>query len=258
MASEQTPAISIEDNGQRAHQLALESGLALAEPGRRYQLLLRYAGDVLELVCPSTADRQASVRVDFNDGRTSFRRRQQKREMLVRAVGMKTGVPLTVLDGTAGLGRDSFILASAGCRVQAIERQVIIFSLFADGLRRALSHPLTATAARRIRLSLGDTMERLQKMVKNHEQVDVVYLDPMFPQRRKSALVKKELQFLQMLAGKDSSAQHLLALALTTAGKRVVVKRPSRAPALTDLAPSHSLPGKTIRFDVYMVPCRHP
>jgi len=84
------------------------------------------------------------------------------------------------------------------------------------------------------------------------QQVDVVYLDPMFPARRKSARVKKELQILQMLAVNSTPHEQLLEAALASAGNRVVVKRPRKAPPLTSRSPSHSLSGKTIRFDVYI------
>ena len=89
-------------------------------------------------------------------------------------------------------------------------------------------------------------------MQRSRKRVDVVYLDPMFPERRKSAQVKKELQMLQMLATCEPSPEHLLTAALATAAKRVVVKRPRRAPCFTTRSPSHSLSGKTIRFDVYI------
>jgi 16S rRNA (guanine1516-N2)-methyltransferase len=61
------------------------------------------------------------------------------------------------------------------------------------------------------------------------------------------------MQILQILIGDDQDADELLETALLCAGNRVVVKRPRLAPALADKAPSHSITGKTSRFDVYLI-----
>ncbi|RWX52530.1 16S rRNA (guanine1516-N2)-methyltransferase [Candidatus Electrothrix marina] len=229
-------------------------------------LLLRVSVNGLELVKPDDPKLSGAVRVDFTAGHAAYRRKQQKKELLVRAVsgkGGKGGASLNVIDATGGLGRDSFLLAAAGHRVHIFERQPVIAALLADGLARAAAHPETAEISRRIRLTVGDAVPALEVMqetgagekgedCEGGEGVDVVYLDPMFPERRKSALVKKELQLLQLLAHLDSSPEKLLESALEAATRRVVVKRPMKAPFLTDLSPSHSLSGKTVRFDVYL------
>jgi 16S rRNA (guanine1516-N2)-methyltransferase len=101
-------------------------------------------------------------------------------------------------------------------------------------------------------MTTGDTVAALQDMERTGRQVDVVYLDPMFPARQKSARVKKDLQILQLLTTDQSPPNHLLSAALAAAARRVVVKRPRRAPCLTECSPSHCLTGKTIRFDVYL------
>ncbi|MCI5160788.1 MAG: hypothetical protein D3917_01935 [Candidatus Electrothrix sp. AX5] len=236
------------------------------EPNR---LLLRVSSQGLELVKPDDPKLSGAVRVDFTAGHAAYRRKQQKKELLVRAVGGKGGkggALLNVIDATGGLGRDSFLLAAAGYRVSIFERQSIIAALLADGLARAAAHPETAEISQRIRLTVGDAVPALEAMqeirtaegyeeaedCEEGEGVDVVYLDPMFPERRKSALVKKELQLLQLLASPDSVPEKLLAAALEVARQRVVVKRPLKAPYLTALSPSHSLTGKTVRFDVYL------
>jgi 16S rRNA (guanine1516-N2)-methyltransferase len=235
-----------------AEKLAAELDLPMAGPGDSYHMLLRYTGKGLELVKQGDPNLAGPVRVEFTRGKTAFRRRQQKQEMLVRAIGFKGGAPPTVIDGTGGMGRDSFILAAAGCRVQVFEREPVVAALLADGLKRALNHPETSEIAQRIELTACDAVNGLLEIQRSGQRVDVVYLDPMFPERRKSARVKKELQMLQMLAICEPSSKHLLTAALATAAKRVVVKRPRRAPCLTGRSPSHSLTGKTIRFDVYI------
>ncbi len=237
----------------KAKLLAADLDLPIARPGQPYPLLLKYTHQGLEL---QAAGSSGTVRVDFTDGRASFRRRQQKKEMLVRAAGCKNGCRLHVADMTGGLGRDSFILAAAGCEVLAFEREPIIAALFADGLERARKNPETADITKRITLTQGDALDTLAEMIRDGQPIDVVYLDPMFPVRRKSALVKKELQLLQRLA-RTSNPDQLLGTALAFAAQRVVVKRPLKALPLTQRVPSHVLTGKTIRFDVYMIQAKN-
>lgn len=236
----------------QAEALAGRLHLPLAQLGEQYQLLLRVDQAGLELLKPDDPQMTGRVRVDFTAGAAVFRRKQQGKELLLRAVGCKIGRPLSVLDATGGLGRDSFLLAAAGCQVQIFEREPVIAALLADGLERARLNPETAAIAARVQLTIGDAVTFLQTMQEQHERVQVIYLDPMFPERRNSALVKKELQLLQLLATADAGAdQHLLKAALAVS-TRVAVKRPAKAPFLADQVPSHSLPGKTVRFDVYL------
>ncbi|CAK8710576.1 Ribosomal RNA small subunit methyltransferase J [Candidatus Electrothrix gigas] len=213
----------------------------------------------MELLQPDEPKQSGAVRVDFTAGRAAFRRKQQKKELLVRAVEGKGGginnASLKIIDATGGLGRDSFLLAAAGHQVCIFECQPVIAALLADGLARAGTHPETAKITQRIRLIAKNAVNALEAVEAGGQEgqgVDVVYLDPMFPERRKSALVKKELQLLQLLAHLDSAPEQLLTAALQVATHRVVVKRPVKAPFLADCAPSHSLSGKTVRFDVYL------
>lgn len=226
------------------------------------RLLLRVSRNGLELLQPDDPKCSGAVRVDFTAGRAAFRRKQQKKELLVRAVEGKGGginnASLKIIDATGGLGRDSFLLAAAGHQVCIFECQPVIAALLADGLARAGTHPETAKITQRIRLIAKNAVNALEAVEAGGQEgqgVDVVYLDPMFPERRKSALVKKELQLLQLLAHLDSAPEQLLTAALQVATHRVVVKRPVKAPFLADCAdcaPSHSLSGKTVRFDVYL------
>jgi 16S rRNA (guanine1516-N2)-methyltransferase len=237
----------------QAEELAARLRLPLAEPGgRQHQLLLRCTGAGLELLKPDDHKMTGTVRVDFTAGAIDFRRQQPGKEILLRAVGCKGKARPAVLDATGGLGRDSFLLAAAGCQVQIVEQEPVIAALLADGLERARLCPATAEIAARIRLTVGDAVAFLQAMQVQHERAEVICLDPMFPERRKSALVKKELQLLQLLAPADPAADQLLLSAALAAASRVAVKRPVKAPFLAGLAPSHSLSGKTVRFDVYL------
>jgi len=193
-----------------------------------------------------------AIRVDFGRGPAGWRSRHASiaREPLARACGLAGGERPRIIDTTAGLGSDSFVLATLGCPVEACERDPVVAELLADGLERARAAPSTAAAAERIRLhridarSTGDSVEA---------PWPVALLDPMFPARRKSAAVGKEMRIVQALLGEtaDADAAELLAYALERARVRVVVKRPLRAPAIAGPAPSGSIRGRAVRFDIY-------
>ena len=154
-----------------------------------------------------------------------------------------------VVDATAGLGRDAFVLADLGCEVVLLERSAVIYALLEDGLRRAALSDDAWLAGNVARMHLHQA--EATQWLAGHT-VDVVYLDPMFPQRRKSARVKKEMWVFRALLGHDDDGSTLLQPALDAATYRVVVKRPLRAPPLADKTPGFSISGKAVRFDVYV------
>lgn len=195
--------------------------------------------------------KQSPIQVNFASGSASYRRQHGggMGEAIAKAVGLNKNRALTVLDATAGLGRDAFVLASLGAKVTMVERNPLVAALLGDGLRRASEHPeLSAWLPERMQLHFLPAQQALSTLA----AVDVVYLDPMFPERQKSALVKKEMRAFHDVVGEDPDADELLPAALALATKRVVVKRPSYAPALADTAPSHQVKGKNNRFDVYV------
>lgn len=242
---------------EQAARLAKYLGLSLRAGHEAADLVLHLTERHLELLCPGNPELTGPVLAEFVAGAAGYRRQHGGKETLLRAVGIKTGKAMTLLDATGGLGRDAFILACHGGAVQLVERHPVIGVLLADGLRRALRHPETREAAARITLNIADSRQVLAKLAHEGHQVDVVYLDPMFPERTKSAKVKKELQILQMLVGQEGDYGELLEAALRAAGWRVVVKRPKGAPSLPGPAPSHSHGGATTRFDIYLRPNRH-
>lgn len=206
---------------------------------------------------------QGGVQVDFVSGRMGFRASAERarHEMVVKACAVqKLSSPL-IWDLTAGLGRDSWLLAMAGARVRMFERHPVIHALLRDGLQRAQTEPSVADAARRMQLCHLDSHLALlqpdivQGVASGAVDVpDVILIDPMFPHEgRKKAQVKKDMQlFRQLLAG-DSDADSLLQPALLRARHRVVVKRALRTPFLAERAPQISLTGKSHRFDIYPV-----
>jgi 16S rRNA (guanine1516-N2)-methyltransferase len=191
------------------------------------------------------------IRVDFVQGAVAHRRLYGggSGQMIAKAVGIQPGVRPTVIDATAGLGRDAFVLAQLGCRVTLIERQPLIAALLEDGLRRASGDSEVGPIVARMPLLSGNAIELLCAW--SGEAPQVVYLDPMFPHRDKSALVKKEMRLFRPLAGDDDDAPALLEAALALATHRVVVKRSRNAPAIAGEQPGFVLEGKSSRYDIY-------
>ncbi len=193
-----------------------------------------------------------SVCVDFETSSLIYRQTHQTQpEALLKAAGVKKGITLNVLDATAGLGQDAFILACAGCHVTMVERSKVLHAMLVDGLRRAQGsdEPRLTSIIHNLRLHNADSGDFLPQ-----EPIDVVYLDPMFPERKKSAKVKKNMYLLQQLLHSETATDALLERALKIAGKRVVVKRPRHAGYLEGLKPSFQMLGKSSRFDIYLTP----
>lgn len=212
------------------------------------QFILSLTNQRVELLIPGS--RAKALSVDFIKGAFGYRRGHGGERVLRKAVGGKKCFRPEVIDATAGLGRDGFLLAAAGCRVTMCERDPVVAALLEDGLLRARNHPETMAAADRITLLKKDATAVFKQMAAQGRRVDAVYLDPMFPTRSKAAKVKKELRFLQLLLGPDNDTSELFQTARIVAD-RIVVKRPASAPPLVD-KPSHSLQGKTTRFDIYL------
>lgn len=198
----------------------------------------------------TTLAKQGAILVDFASGASSYRRQHGggKSEAIAKAVGLNKRPNLTVLDATAGLGRDAFVLASLGATVTLVERNPVVAALLADGLRRAATESHLNKVAARMQLLHCPALQALT----SSPVVDVVFLDPMFPAREKSAQVKKEMRAFHDVVGSDDDADSLLAPALQLAQKRVVVKRPGYAQWLAGRAPTMSVTGKNNRFDVYV------
>ncbi|QIZ78162.1 class I SAM-dependent methyltransferase [Ferrimonas lipolytica] len=193
-----------------------------------------------------------AIEVDLVSGAVAHRRKfgGGRGQAIAKAVGLKGGVMPTVVDGTAGLGRDAFVLATLGCTVTMVERHPVVAALLDDGLRRAYQDSeIGSWVQQRLHLHHGNSVEQLSELTL---KPDVVYLDPMYPHRAKSALVKKEMRVFQQLVGADIDADGLFAPAYALATKRVVVKRPDYAEDLAGQKPSTVIATKKNRFDVYV------
>jgi 16S rRNA (guanine1516-N2)-methyltransferase len=200
------------------------------------------------------AERVVPVFAEFVHGPAGFRRLRGggTRQVIARAVGIRGGVRPAVVDATAGFGRDAFVLAGLGCFVTLVERSAPIAALVDDGLARALRDRQVAPISRRMTLKWGESRQALSALAQS-EPPDVVYLDPMYPERTRSAVAKKEMRVLRDLVGDDADAPELLATALQVARARVVVKRPRAAPCLRGPPPGYAIQTPNTRLDIYPV-----
>ncbi len=197
----------------------------------------------------------APLRVDFTLGKIHYRKSRihQDEELIKKAVGFKKNVPLCIFDTTAGLGQEAFLLAALGCELVLFERNPTIAGLLKDGLVRGAKDPDIAPIIQRMQLIEQCAISALQNLG-SLPNPDVIYCDPMFEARKKTAAVKKGMQILQTVVGEDNDGAELVRLACQVAKKRVVVKRALHAPALKE-KPDFNYRGRSQRYDIYLV---HP
>lgn len=169
-----------------------------------------------------------AVVVDFLSASAEHRRLRGggAGQAVAKAVGLKKRKDIRILDATAGLGRDAFVMASLGASVHMLERNPVVHLLLNDGLQRLKSSGQLDDVADRMTLHDGSLLDELA--YRSLSSFDVVYLDPMFPERAKSAKVKKDMALFHDLIGPDQDADGLLEPAMNLAEYRVVVKRSKR------------------------------
>ncbi|MDE0967982.1 MAG: class I SAM-dependent methyltransferase [Octadecabacter sp.] len=194
----------------------------------------------------------AELQVDFVNGAVAHRLRfgGGRGQSMAKAMGLRAGKTPLIIDATAGLGRDAFLLASLGAHVIMIERSDKVHALLVDGLARAKAEggELRGIISR-MTLLKGDAKELLPNLVG-----EAILIDPMHPPRKNSALVKRELRQVREIVGTDDDAADLVRIALTHARHRVVLKWPAKADPLdVGRACSHQILGKSTRYDVFMV-----
>jgi len=255
--------ISISVSSTIDSQLILHKAQSLANklkfPHRRTitdidtELSLVYRDNGLQLVqILETGRLRRLLHVDFIKGKSGYRHNKNLtiRQPLAKAIGIKQGVRPSVLDATAGLGQDAFVLACLGCQVSMCERSPVLHSLLEDGLDRAAREEKTMEiVSNRMKLLYEDSKIYLHDAPRIF---NTIYLDPMYPHRTSSALNKLEMRVIRDLVGDDEDSEMLLKLALSAAKNRVVVKRPKWAKELSDLNPSFVVPMKNSRYDIYL------
>ena len=194
--------------------------------------------------------KSGGVFVDFVNGKLAWRRLHGggNGQPIAKAVFSKKKEKPSVFDATGGLGRDAFVLASLGCTVTMFERNEIVRILLTDGLRRGYEDPEIGQMLKaRLQLSSHRTIMELG----DEKMCDVVYLDPMYPKKNSSALVKKDMQAFHDIVGLDLDADKLLVKAMKIARMRVSVKRPKGAEYLANVKSNSFIETKSHRFDIY-------
>lgn len=255
---------TIQDYQQRLHQRGVASQLHhIDKINAKFlrlnaELALVFDDDGLSLACQGM-----KMNPDWQGEINRLKRAGLKSEMLARACQVDKNPQL--LDATAGLGHDSLLMAHLGANIILVERDPILYTLLEYQYQNALQHEFLAPTAQRIQLVFADAQHYLQQLIAQQHYVDVIYLDPMFPQRNqhqhKKAQVKKQMQLLHILLEQDDVDEQqnpnamdlgdqLLPLAQQVA-KRVIVKRPRLAIYLNQQAPDHQWLGDTCRFDGY-------
>ena len=255
-----------EEDISLSEQLAVRLGVSAGRVGEElFSDLLSAAAMILHasthnglsLSAPQI-NKKARVSISFHSGALTHRRLYGggKSQSIAKAIGITPGSRVRVVDATGGLGSDGFTLASLGAEVTCVERSPVLSVLLEDAMHRAIIFAEDAGdedllgVLRRFKVVEADSLSWLASA--SSVDAEVVYLDPMFPERKKSASVKKEMQVLQALLGKEPQQdERLLAAALARASHRVVVKRPRHAPPIKGPAPQYSIEGKTTRFDIY-------
>lgn len=170
-----------------------------------------------------------------------FEKYPRQNVLLKKAVGKK---PARICDLSAGLGKDAWFLYSQGYEVELVERSSIIAQLLEDGLQRA-----NCT----MKLFKGEAKDYLALLINNKNYPDVIYFDPIFPEKSKTALSQKSARILKAVVGTDEDSEEIFQLALKVATKRVVIKRPLHGKTISDKIPDLVFKGKSVRFDVYLL-----
>ncbi len=173
-------------------------------------------------------------------------------ELLAKAAKIKCGEKvLTAVDATAGMGEDSLILAAMGYDVTLFEKNKIIYSLLCDAIERGKNEEELNKIMKRMNPINADSIEAMKNL---DFEPDVILLDPMFPERQKSALVKKKLQMIQKLESPCTDECKLIFSAMSAKPRKLIVKRPPKGEYLAGIKPDYSLKGKAVRFDCFTEP----
>lgn len=237
--------IYIDDGGDRDTALALSQqlGAPIAEkPGDELTLVIDGSG--LSLVGCGMR-----YQGDFTRMLNRVTKGRLHHEMLVKIAKTKTEHPIAV-DAAAGMGEDSFLLAAAGYEVYLFEQDAVIAALLKDALRRAREDERLCGIVTRMHLTEGNSIELMPQI---EEKPEIVYLDPMFPPRKKSGLIQKKLQLIQKLEQPCADEKELFDAAAALHPKKIIIKRPLNGALLADQKPSYTVKGKAIRYDVVVL-----
>jgi len=243
---------SDDDRYEQAKQFADTNDIPLFdEANSDYELQLCFDKQRIRLFDTAL---DTDIHVDFVEGALAHREKfgGGKNQPLARAIGLNRRQDLTVVDATTGLARDAYILATLGCRLTLIEQSPVLYILVQDAIERARQENSPNATSNFIELINTDSLQFLDS-IESNAKPDIIYIDPMYPERNKSALVKKDMQILHRLIGQRNDEASLLESAIHHAGYRVVVKRPSHAEPLAGIQPNTSISSKKTRYDIYSI-----
>ena len=278
--------IVLKTDGDRAYAEALAAHLKTTLLDATPEASIWLSVDAAGL---SLTDGDQAMRGDFTKLQKRLQYHNLTHELLVKATKVKGREKLRVIDATAGMGEDSLLLAASGCEVTLYEQDPVIAALLQDTMRRTLEEAALHEIVMRMQLVEGDSIDHLRKLGEAatgsnvqcgmegedahhgsspHETLDatangsdialkrpdVIYLDPMFPERQKSGLVKKKFQLIHYIEAPAENEEALMQAAIAARPFKIVVKRPAKGPYLAGLKPSYSLDGKAIRYDCYVYP----
>ena len=198
------------------------------------------------------------LKIDFDENRHDyFRKGLSKQNLIAKALGLSSGAknadgkvaPKNILDLTAGLGIDAVHLSCLGCIVTSLERHDLIFELLQQALQKTRRPELQELV-----FVHADALEFLKTST---EKFDAIYFDPMYPEKKKTALPRKEMQMFKKLVGVDEDVEKVLDLCWKQNVDRVVVKRPLSASILPSTGALFQkqpvqYKGTTVRYDVYL------
>ena len=231
-----------------AQQLDIQVNVTPVE----HRFTLAFADHGVQLHCHGQG-KQKPIEVNFHAGEADHRRKfgGGKGQMIAKAVGVNSHIRPRILDATAGLGGDAFVLASLGCELTLQERSPIAHALLESGLTRALAHAESHNDIELLEILGRMHLRQIDSINAPLQSIDVIYLDPMFPTRKKNAAVNKSMRAFHTLIGSDDDADQLLGNALAQDVCRIAVKRPRIAPPVGERKPTYTLEGKSSRFDIY-------
>ncbi len=234
----------------RAEELSNRLGLDRDYNSHDASIVLFVSTQGLSIAASNDTD--SRVYINFSTGKSAHRRKfgGGVHQTIARAVGLNKNKNLKIIDATGGLARDAFVLASLGAELNILEQSPILCVLIEDALNAGARDPDIAAIIQRMNIQNCNSVDALCG-VRLWKYADVVYMDPMYPNRQKNAAVKKDMQLLHLLIGPDSRAEDLLGSAMSAARKRVVVKRPTKAPPLSTHRLAGNVASKNTRYDIY-------
>lgn len=206
------------------------------------RLFLQIAGNGISLLRDGCC-----LQGDFAKMRPRILPQRLNGELLIKAAKQKNkSESMTAVDATAGLGEDGFLLAAYGYQITLYEQNPVIALLLEDALLRASDCPDLKPVTDRMKLCAADSTTAMRQ---KEEHPDVVLLDPMFPARKKSGLIKKKFQLLHCLEQPCQDEEALLQAAISCSPQKIIIKRPMNAAPLAGHKPSYSICGQSIRYD---------